>query len=35
MNLRHTLEAGAAAAYAIANPDPADFVETDEKGMWH
>jgi hypothetical protein len=33
MNLRHTLEAGASATYAIANIDPADFVDTDEKGI--
>jgi hypothetical protein len=30
MNLRQTLEAGAGAAFAIANPDPANFVVADE-----
>jgi hypothetical protein len=30
MNLRQTLEAGACAAFAIANPDPAHFVVADE-----
>lgn len=32
MNLRQALEAGASAAYAIANPDPEDFVEFKEDG---
>jgi hypothetical protein len=30
LNLRQTLEAGACAAFAIANPDPAHFVVADE-----
>jgi hypothetical protein len=33
MNLRQTLEAGACAAFAIANPDHAHFVNTDEYGI--
>ena len=33
MNLRQTLEAGACAAFAIANPDHAHFVDTDEYGI--
>jgi hypothetical protein len=33
MNLRQVLEAGAAAAFAIANPDQEHFVETDEQGQ--
>jgi hypothetical protein len=33
MNLRQMLEAGAAAAFAIANPEQEHFVETDEKGL--
>jgi hypothetical protein len=33
MNLRQTLEAGACAAFAIANPDHAHFVDTDEHGI--
>jgi hypothetical protein len=30
MDLRQTLEAGACAAYAIANTDPADFADKDQ-----
>jgi hypothetical protein len=33
MNLRQTLEAGAAAAFAIANPDHAEFVTADDYGI--
>lgn len=33
MNLRHVLEAGAAAAYCIANPKVEDFVDIDEFGI--
>jgi hypothetical protein len=33
MDLRQVLEAGAAAAFAIANPDPKHFVDTDEHGI--
>ena len=33
MNLRQTLEAGACAAFAIANLDHAHFVDTDEHGI--
>jgi hypothetical protein len=33
MNLRQVLEAGAAAAFAIANPEQDYFVETDEQGL--
>ena len=33
MNLRHVLEAGAAAAYAIANPNIEGFVDVDEFGI--
>lgn len=33
MNLRQVLEAGAAAAYAIANPKLEDFVDIDEFGI--
>jgi hypothetical protein len=33
MNLRHVLEAGAAAAYAIANPKVEDFVDIDAFGI--
>jgi hypothetical protein len=33
MDLRHVLEAGAAAAYAILNPDIHDFVEVDPFGI--
>jgi hypothetical protein len=33
MNLRQTIEAGACAAFAIANPDHAAFVDTDEHGI--
>jgi hypothetical protein len=33
MDLRQTLEAGACAAYAIANIDPADFADADEHGL--
>ncbi len=33
MDLRQTLEAGACAAYAIANTDPADFADKDEDGI--
>jgi hypothetical protein len=33
MNLRQALEAGASAAFAIANPDHAHFVDTDEHGI--
>jgi hypothetical protein len=32
MNLRHVLGAGALAAFAIANPDPANFVAQDHDG---
>lgn len=32
MNLRQVLEAGASAAYAIANTDPADFADTRDDG---
>ncbi len=33
MDLRQTLEAGACAAYAIANINPADFADKDEDGI--
>jgi hypothetical protein len=33
MNMRHVLEAGAAAAYAIANPKVEDFVDIDPFGI--
>jgi len=33
MNLRQVLEAGAAAAYAIAHNDPADFADADAHGI--
>ena len=33
LNLRQVVEAGACAAYAIANPDHNDFVDTDEHGI--
>jgi hypothetical protein len=33
MNLRQVLEAGAAAAFAIANPEKHHFAETDEHGI--
>ena len=33
MNLRQVLEAGALAAFAIANPDPSHFVTTDSQGL--
>jgi hypothetical protein len=33
MNLRQVLEAGACAAFAIANPDPSHFVTTDSQGL--
>jgi hypothetical protein len=33
MNLRQTLEAGACAAFAIANPDHPHFVDTDDYGI--
>lgn len=33
MNLRQVLEAGACAAFAIANPDHKNFVDTDEHGI--
>jgi hypothetical protein len=33
MDLRQVLEAGACAAYAIANIDPADFADVDEHGL--
>jgi hypothetical protein len=33
MNLRQVLEAGASAAFAIANPGPENFVNTDEQGI--
>lgn len=33
MNLRQALEAGANAAFAIANPDHAHFVDTDDHGI--
>jgi hypothetical protein len=33
MNLRQTLEAGACAAFAIANPDHTYFVDTDDSGI--
>jgi hypothetical protein len=33
MNLRQVLEAGAAAAFAIANPEMHHFVDTDENGL--
>ncbi len=33
MDLRQTLEAGACAVYAIANPDRADFADVDEDGI--
>ena len=33
MNLRQVLEAGAAAAYAIANPKVEDFIDIDEFGI--
>jgi hypothetical protein len=33
MNLRQVLEAGAAAAFSIANPEPHHFVEKDKQGL--
>src|SRR6266852_9339724 len=33
MNLRQVLEAGAAAAFAIGNPEQHHFAETDEQGL--
>jgi len=33
MNLRQVLEAGACAAFAIANPEPSHFVTTDSQGQ--
>ena len=33
MNLRQALEAGAAAAFAIANPKPEHFAKTDQNGF--
>jgi hypothetical protein len=33
MNLRQVLEAGAAAAFAIANPEQRHFADTDEQGL--
>jgi hypothetical protein len=33
MNLRQVLEAGAAAAFAIANPEPKHFAKTDQNGF--
>jgi hypothetical protein len=33
MNLRQALEAGAAAAFAIANPEPEHFAKTDASGF--
>jgi hypothetical protein len=33
MNLRHVLEAGACAAFAIAKPDSSHFVTTDSQGL--
>lgn len=33
LNLRQTIEAGASAAYAIANTDQKDFADTDEAGI--
>jgi hypothetical protein len=33
MHLRQALEAGACAAYAVANIDPADFADADEHGL--
>jgi hypothetical protein len=33
MNLRQVLEAGAAAAFAIANPEPEHFAKTDANGL--
>jgi hypothetical protein len=33
MNLRQVLEAGASAAFAIANPEKEHFAETDEQGL--
>jgi hypothetical protein len=33
MNLRQVLEAGAAAAFAIANPEPEHFATTDAQGF--
>lgn len=33
LNLRYCLEAGANAAYAISNLDPAGFVDIDERGL--
>ncbi len=33
MNLRQVLEAGAAAAFAIANPEQHHFAETDQRGL--
>jgi hypothetical protein len=33
MDLRQVLEAGACAAYAIANTDPKDFADVDEQGI--
>ena len=33
MNLRQVLESGASAAYALANPEPKDFVTTTPEGL--
>lgn len=33
LNLRQTLEAGANAAYALANPNPEDFAVADDRGI--
>lgn len=33
LDLRWTLEAGASAAYAIANTNPEDFVDVDTNGL--
>ncbi len=33
MNLRQVMEAGAAAAFAIANPEQHHFAETDRQGL--
>lgn len=33
MNLRQVLESGASAAYALANPEPNDFVSTTPEGL--
>jgi hypothetical protein len=33
MNLRQVMEAGAAAAFAIANPEPEHFAKTDQNGL--